>query len=131
MHGGVNLGLGRRGMGPCISDAYFHTLLPPNNPSCYGRQSTLDMLISASSNHTGGINVSFIDGSVHFISDTIETKNLGKAAVGTPRNTAEPTDGLQLGGQPAILQDASGTIFSYGLWGNLGAINDGNVVTLP
>ncbi|MDR1384544.1 MAG: DUF1559 domain-containing protein [Planctomycetaceae bacterium] len=131
IHGGVNLGLGRRGMGPCISDAYFHALLPPNSPSCYGSANTLDMLISASSNHASGVNVSLIDGSVHFISDSIETRNLNKAAVGIPRHAAEPANGLQLGGQPEILQDASGAVFNYGLWGNLGAINDGEVVAVP
>lgn len=65
-------------------------VLPPNSPSCasgnlryvmgeYGGdfpvQQFRDPLISASSNHTGGVNVALVDGSVHFVSDTIDAGN--------------------------------------------------------
>ncbi|MDR1269811.1 MAG: DUF1559 domain-containing protein [Planctomycetaceae bacterium] len=52
----------------------FSTVLQPNSPSCaentqpkYGQ-----VLMTATSNHTGGVNVSMTDGSVRFISDTID-----------------------------------------------------------
>lgn len=54
----------------------FHAILPPNSPSCNstgnGTHPEHASIFSASSNHSGGVNVGMVDGSVKFISETIE-----------------------------------------------------------
>ena len=61
------------GLAPFIG---FQTVLPPNSPSCladnWGDQWGIS---SASSYHPNGIMASFVDGSVRFISDNIDTGN--------------------------------------------------------
>ncbi|MDR1054205.1 MAG: DUF1559 domain-containing protein, partial [Planctomycetaceae bacterium] len=96
---------------PYVHQSWVHTLLPPNSPSCHNDWHKA--LISASSNHSGGVNVCLLDGSVQFIKETIHTENLNRAST----SLSQP-------------QDASG-IFSYGIWANLGAINDGQAVSVP
>jgi len=82
----------------------FNTVLPPNSPSCmrdpYGDSWGV---ISAQSYHTGGVHVVMADGAVRFISDNINTGNLGAAQV-------------------------SGGASPYGVWGALGTKNGGEVV---
>jgi prepilin-type N-terminal cleavage/methylation domain-containing protein len=95
----------------------FNTLLPPNSPSCteQGQNDYANFTwISASSNHTGGVNAALIDGSIRFVSDTIETRNLEKASdsIRSPHNA---TDGN----------------FSYGVWAELGSINGGETASFP
>ncbi len=97
----------------------FHTVLPPNSPSC-GHNLTGGGgnwgVFSASSNHTGGVNAMLMDGSVHFISDTIGTGNLNLTQGGTP-GTANPTY-------------ANPGRSNYGVWGALGTPAAGESVTL-
>jgi prepilin-type processing-associated H-X9-DG protein len=52
----------------------FHTISPPNSPTCADSSSTPDMLcaVSASSYHPGGANAVMTDGSVRFFSETID-----------------------------------------------------------
>lgn len=51
----------------------FMTILPPNAPSCLAyAEPTSGGLISASSNHSGGVNCAMGDGSVRFVSETID-----------------------------------------------------------
>lgn len=95
----------------------FNTLLPPNSPSCTEQPAASwanYTWISASSNHTGGVNASLIDASVRFISNTIDTRNLDKAS-DSIRYPYNATDGN----------------FSYGVWSELGSINGGESVTFP
>lgn len=56
------------------------TVLPPNSPSCY-QQATDNPsaawgIFSASSRHPGGVQVLMADGSVHFISENINTGSM-------------------------------------------------------
>jgi prepilin-type N-terminal cleavage/methylation domain-containing protein/prepilin-type processing-associated H-X9-DG protein len=58
----------------------FNTVLPPNAPACadggtWGDSG--DLVIPPASRHPGGVNVSLVDGSVKFVSETIDTGNLG------------------------------------------------------
>ncbi|MCA9132246.1 MAG: DUF1559 domain-containing protein [Planctomycetales bacterium] len=85
-----------------------NTILPPNSPACM--QSSNDHSngqAPASSHHTGGVNVVFGDGSVHFISQNIDTGNL------SIRDVTNQGDGV-----PS----------PYGVWGALGTIGSGEVI---
>lgn len=81
----------------------FNTVLPPNGPACgdggrYG--DTHHMVIPPASRHTGGVNTVFADGSVHFISENVDTGNL---------NARQPMSGKS----------------RYGVWGALGSKDGG------
>ncbi|MDR0705112.1 MAG: DUF1559 domain-containing protein [Planctomycetaceae bacterium] len=129
------LNLGKTAIGNYPPNAYFHTLLPPNSPSAYWKDYML-FQIAASSEHTGGANISFIDASVHFISNTINTKNLDKAGTKVIRPNFNPTYANAYGDDrgnyaPATLTDSGGATFSYGVWSELGTVNCGEAVSLP
>ncbi len=63
----------------------FHACLPPNSPSCYQTgnkaENSTCVCVTASSNHSGGVNVCMCDGSVKFVSETVDcgdiTQKLG------------------------------------------------------
>ncbi|MDR3197730.1 MAG: DUF1559 domain-containing protein, partial [Planctomycetaceae bacterium] len=84
----------------------FTASLPPNSPSCNGRYSTNHNdnalngwgIFSVTSNHTGGVNIGLLDGSVRFISDTVNSGDLNAVVVSS---------------------DSS----PYGVWGALATIN--------
>ena len=86
----------------------FSTILPPNSPSCYLNAEGRAMM-SATSNHTGGVNAVRFDGSVGFVSDTISAITAGR---------------------PNSLAVASG-MSPYGVWGAIGSINGGESVAMP
>jgi prepilin-type processing-associated H-X9-DG protein len=88
----------------------FHAATPPNSPSCYSRETytvKADQpqfrwgLYPATSNHTGGVNVGLFDGSVQFISDTInyeggmldEPTTAGKSLLGVWGALGSPNGG--------------------------------------
>jgi prepilin-type N-terminal cleavage/methylation domain-containing protein/prepilin-type processing-associated H-X9-DG protein len=66
---------------------YSH-LMPPNKPACRfsgdGNSNTQNIteraMVGASSNHSGGVNVGFLDGSVKFIKDSISPGTWGALA---------------------------------------------------
>ncbi|NMC20216.1 MAG: DUF1559 domain-containing protein [Thermogutta sp.] len=62
----------------------FNTILPPNAPSCTASGAASQesrILAPPTSNHPGGANVCMLDGSVRFISETIDTGNLSLGLV--------------------------------------------------
>jgi prepilin-type N-terminal cleavage/methylation domain-containing protein/prepilin-type processing-associated H-X9-DG protein len=67
------------------SYSVFHTILGPNSPSCARPVSAGNIhdmnriLSSATSLHPGGVNVLFVDGSVKFVTDNIDTGNISAA----------------------------------------------------
>jgi prepilin-type processing-associated H-X9-DG protein len=96
----------------------FYTILPPNSPSCSSDtvSHSNQMLMTANSYHSGGVNITMADGGVRFISETIETKNLDQFASGETTQT--------------YVTDVS-TPSVYGVWGALGTRNGNESVTLP
>ena len=106
------------------TDTSFHTALPPNSPSCT-QANGRDVwgVFSASSNHTGGVNAGLFDGSVQFVSDTINwtsswvnasyTGDGGRGAAGQPDQrgrTGGPSD--------------------FGVWGAMGSREGGESQSL-
>lgn len=58
----------------------FNTILPPNSASCYQggvNPSNASGIFSLSSHHPGGAMVCMADGSVHFVTETIDCGNYG------------------------------------------------------
>ena len=81
----------------------FNTILPPNGASCLQTNNPVAPgIVSAGSRHAGGIQVTMGDGSVKFISETIDTGNL---------NAPRPLNGPS----------------PYGTWGELGSRAGGEV----
>ncbi|MDR3232367.1 MAG: DUF1559 domain-containing protein, partial [Planctomycetaceae bacterium] len=102
----------------------FHTILKPNGPSVQPLDSddtpNAVRIYAANSYHTAGVNTVFGDGSVHFVSDTINTMSAewnGAAFTGDTIVTFH--DSYFSGASP------------FGVWGALGAINDGQAVSIP
>jgi len=85
----------------------FNTVIAPNGPSCGDDPDGNDManmVIPPSSRHPGGVNCLLADGSVRFISETIDTGNLA---------TSQPNAGVS----------------RYGVWGSLGSKEGGETVS--
>ncbi|PHS00941.1 MAG: prepilin-type cleavage/methylation domain-containing protein [Blastopirellula sp.] len=88
-------------------DSGFNTILAPNSPSCVatGKSSQESRpLLPPTSYHPGGALVSNLDGSVGFVTDTIDTGDL--------------TLGLVTSGRS-----------NYGVWGAKGSISGGEVIS--
>ena len=90
----------------------FCTVLRPNDVSCspggWG-------IMTAQSFHTGGVNVLFFDGSVSFISDTIDNGNLVWPGTSTP----VPNNGGPGGASGSFGQSP------FGVWGAMGTASAG------
>ena len=88
----------------------FNTVLPPNSPSCENDNANADSstvwLMSTASSHTGGVNAGFFDGSVRFVTNSIDNNG--------------GTAGQVEGSAPS----------PYGVWGALGTPRSGDSGTL-
>jgi prepilin-type processing-associated H-X9-DG protein len=104
--------LGRRWGAAHPLFTWFFATIPPNGPSCSYDNATdkWGHLVTASSMHTGGANIALADGSVRFISETIES-NATNYGVTQPTNYS--------GNSP------------YGVWGALGSKAGGESVAVP
>ena len=101
----------------------FNTIFPPNSgPNCMaGNYSVYDasmQVITASSLHTGGVNCGLGDGSVQFISSTVNS-----LSPGTPADYTNPS------GKTTLIVGSGASPF--GVWGALGSINGGESVAVP
>ena len=93
----------------------FYTILPPNSPTCGTDAAENDVVTTATSNHSGGVNACFADGSVPFISDTIDAGNQQSDYYDVVPNKERPQD---YGGKS-----------EYGIWGAMGSISGGETVS--
>ncbi|PQO28843.1 DUF1559 domain-containing protein [Blastopirellula marina] len=82
----------------------FTTMTPPNSPMChYGSNANNDWaVLPPASNHPGGVNVGMLDGSVRFVTETIDCGDTNATAVGSGRSP-------------------------FGVWGALGSPQGGEV----
>ncbi|MDO5581986.1 MAG: DUF1559 domain-containing protein [Planctomycetia bacterium] len=91
----------------------FQTILPPNSPSCFLGGTSSDQgegIFTANSFHSGGVNAVYIDGSVRFISETINAVS----------------DGITF---PLSAERKTGKS-DYGVWGALGTPQGGETLSL-
>ena len=97
-----NLWRGRIWSNGRAADAWFTCTLPPNSVSCVAGSFNANEWgsFAPTSYHPGGVTVVRVDGSVAFVSDTVDTGNLSAAQVTS-------------GASP------------YGVWGAMGSINGG------
>jgi len=102
------------------ADAYgpvftgVHMVLPPNSPSCSYNHFEF-CFMAASSYHTGGCQVAMCDGSVQFVSDTVDCKR---------------DDYSQLLSENRLSVGNSEKSY-FGVWGALGSRNGGENVGIP
>ncbi len=91
----------------------FVTAMPPNSPHCVTGSSpdTANATLTVSSYHSGGVNIGMADGSVRFISDTI---NVGNNFSTTPSMNYSNA----IGESP------------WGIWGAMGSVNGGESVAM-
>ena len=89
--------------------AGFATIMAPNSPNCnWGNGDWNEDMSSISSYHTGGAQIAMADGSVHFMSQNIDT---GDQTVNDRANPSGPS--------------------AYGIWGALGSKEGGEAANLP
>ncbi|MDO5581837.1 MAG: DUF1559 domain-containing protein [Planctomycetia bacterium] len=107
-----------RGRCPCSvypDNCAVTTVTPPNSPSCVAYNDCNPAYLSVSSFHSGGANVLKGDGSVSFISETIDC---GTQSFDMITGSASfRTNGMEVEG-----------ISPYGIWGAMGSINGGESI---
>ncbi|MFO0943287.1 MAG: DUF1559 domain-containing protein [Pirellulales bacterium] len=87
----------------------FNTALGPNSPGCTddadGNADSVNIVLPPTSRHTGGVNVGLADGSVRFVSNSIDNGNT---------SVAQPDSGAS----------------NWGAWGALGSKSGGDLSNL-
>ncbi|MDO5554969.1 MAG: DUF1559 domain-containing protein [Planctomycetia bacterium] len=87
----------------------FNMVLPPNSPNCFRMTAERWGFVPPQSYHSGGVNVAFCDGSVRFVSDTVDCGDLSKSyKPGTYFSTESP----------------------FGVWGAIATMNGGETKSL-
>ena len=76
-------------------------------------------IFTPTSNHSGGVNCTFLDGSARFVSDTVNAMNTGSNP-----ETKQPWSYADFSMAPKGQS-------LYGVWGALGTPNGGESKTLP
>ncbi|MBQ9126856.1 MAG: DUF1559 domain-containing protein [Thermoguttaceae bacterium] len=109
-----------------VATTGFQTVLAPNSPNARRSGSALNQvgwgpgICSASSNHSGGVNAAMVDGSVRFISETIDCGDLDADSNGSEYPTTPVYNHRN---------EHTGNEFSgkspFGVWGALGSISGG------
>ncbi len=103
-----------------VSTTGFQTILPPNSPSARNYNSGNGQagwgygICSAQSYHSGGVNCAMVDGSVRFVSDTIDCGDMDADVNGTKYTTQSASHGKEFAGKSP-----------FGVWGAMGSINGG------
>ena len=103
-----------------VSITGFQTILPPNSPNARNYGSGNGQagwgygICSAQSNHSGGVNAAMVDGSVRFISDTIDCGDMDADINGSAYPTMSASHGKEFSGKSP-----------FGVWGALGTISGG------
>ena len=92
----------------------FWTIMPPNAPTC-SRGNENSVRSTASSYHSGGVNVCMGDGAVKFVSDTVNCGDLSKDTYDVVENKSRPQD---YGGKSI-----------YGVWGAMGSAAGGETTS--
>ena len=87
-----------------------NTVLPPNSVSClYSTSDAERTIMTPSSRHSGGVNITMSDGSVRFVSETIDC---GDSSANND------------------LYRGTGAASGYGVWGAMGSLNGGETVAM-
>ena len=110
-----NQQIGRRWADAHNPYTMFYTILPPNSPTCANTAPEDSCITTATSYHSGGVNVCMGDGSVRFVSDTIDAGDQANDLWNVVRDQARP-------------QDYGGATV-YGAWGAMGTASGGETIS--
>lgn len=115
----------------------FFTVMAPNSPNCSlnGNAESNGIITSASSTHTGGVNVALCDASVRFMADTVDAGNQTfdpwDGVIGRGGNGVNPPGQADVDDGNRRTYGARATAKSpYGVWGSLGSRAGGDSSTL-